>query len=273
MSLWQWSDWNSQAYLTCSLLQPWAHGFFTRASWPQLPDRLTAALDPSASVQRVQQVHGNRVMTPTDVALASATDQETPVQADALVSDGLTQALWVCSADCNPVLIGDRRSGRVAAIHAGWRGTALKIVPQTVARMAAAGSQIEDLVVAIGPAIAGEVYQVSQAVAEEVGRTLVEGTDLETGDFITHLQNLGPQPILPDQEPGKARLDVRLINFWQLTHLGLGQQQIAIAPHCTFQEPDRFFSYRRSGEKQVQWSGIVSRHAGRVDSPGMAWLD
>ncbi|MFM7471622.1 MAG: peptidoglycan editing factor PgeF [Nodosilinea sp.] len=262
MSLWQWSDWNGQAYLTCSLLQPWAHGFFTRASWPQLPDRLTAALDPVASVQRVQQVHGNRVITPTDITMVSSTDHGPLVEADALVSDGLPQALWVCSADCNPILMGDRRSGRVAAIHAGWRGTAQKIGPETVARMAATGSQIEDLVVAIGPAISGEVYQVSQSVAEEVGRTLVAEADLKTENLISHLQNLGPQPILPDQEPGKVRLDVRLVNFWQLTHLGLDPHQIAIVPHCTFQEPDRFFSYRRTGEKQVQWSGIVSRQPG-----------
>jgi copper oxidase (laccase) domain-containing protein len=49
------------------------------------------------------------------------------------------------------------------------------------------------------------------------------------------------------------------VNHWQLMGLGLAPEQIAIAPHCTFQEPQRFFSYRRTGEKLVQWSGIVSR--------------
>jgi hypothetical protein len=64
---------------------------------------------------------------------------------------------------------------------------------------------------------------------------------------------------LPDPEPGKLRLDVGRVNHWQLMGLGLAPEQIAIAPHCTFQEPQRFFSYRRTGEKLVQWSGIVSR--------------
>jgi copper oxidase (laccase) domain-containing protein len=73
------------------------------------------------------------------------------------------------------------------------------------------------------------------------------------------LQQWDKSPVRPDATPGKVRLDVRLANGWQLAQLGLGQDQVAIAPHCTFQEPERFFSYRRTGEKQVQWSGIVSR--------------
>jgi hypothetical protein len=68
--------------------------------------------------------------------------------------------------------------------------------------------------------------------------------------------------MLPDPEPGKARLDVRLVNRWQFTRLGLDPEKIAIAPHCTFQEPQRFFSYRRTGERLVQWSGIVSGEDG-----------
>jgi YfiH family protein len=152
-------------------------------------------------------------------------------------------------------------TGHTAAIHAGWRGTALKIVPQAVTKMQAQGSQIQNLRVAIGPAIAGEVYQVATTVAAEVGRTIAPVEHTSDDALIETLQNLEDSPILPDEEPGKARLDVRQINLWQLTQLGLSPEQIAVAPHCTFQEPDRFFSYRRTGEKQVQWSGIVSRQA------------
>jgi copper oxidase (laccase) domain-containing protein len=45
----------------------------------------------------------------------------------------------------------------------------------------------------------------------------------------------------------------------QLLHLGLSPEQVAIAPYCTYQTPEHFFSYRRERLKQVQWSGIVSR--------------
>ena len=261
MTLWQWRSWQGQEFLTCHLLRGWHHGFFTRGFWPQTPDQLTPILDPTATVQQVKQVHGNRVVSPTDLAIARDYSQSTPlIEADALISNSPSQALWVCSADCNPILIGDPVSGRVAAIHAGWRGTALRIVPHTVAQLQAQGSRISDLVVAIGPAIAGSVYQVSRAVAAQVGATLLEpGLDPTEAEGLACLQDFKDPPILPDPEPGKVRLDVRLVNHWQLMGLGLAPEQIAIAPHCTFQEPQRFFSDRRTGEKLVQWSGIVSR--------------
>lgn len=261
MTLWQWQCWQGQEFLTCQLLQGWCHGFFTRGFWPQTPEQLTPILDATARVQRVKQVHGNRVVMAGDPAIASQDSQADPlIEADALVSNSPSQALWVCSADCNPILIGDLVSGRVAAIHAGWRGTALKIVPHTLEQLQAQGSRIPDLVVAIGPAIAGSVYQVSQAVAAQVGATLLEpGLDPLEAEGLAYLQHLKDPPILPDPEPGKRRLDVRRVNHWQLMGLGLAAEQIEIAPHCTFQEPQRFFSYRRTGEKSVQWSGIVSR--------------
>ncbi|MHC5722113.1 MAG: polyphenol oxidase family protein, partial [Nostoc sp.] len=89
--------------------------------------------------------------------------------ADGLISEQPLQAVWVASADCTPVLIGDVKTEQVAALHAGWRGTAKKIVPLAIARLQSQGSKLDDLRIAMGPAIAGEVYQVSIDVAAEVG--------------------------------------------------------------------------------------------------------
>ena len=72
------------------------------------------------------------------------------VSADGLISEQSLQALWVASADCTPVLIGDVKTGLVAALHAGWRGTAAKIVPQAIARLQARGSKLDDLRIALG---------------------------------------------------------------------------------------------------------------------------
>lgn len=259
MADWHWQTWQGQAFLTCDLLQDWSHGFFTRQFWPQTPEALTAALDPTAAVQRVKQVHGNRVLTPADLPVA---DSKQMAEADGLLSDRPRQALWVCSADCSPVLIGDRATGQVSAIHAGWRGTAQAIVPVAVGKLQAQGSRLEDLVVAIGPAIAGEVYQVSVDVAAAVGGTIIPQPMNNDEALVAALQRHEQSPVLGDDAPGKVRLDVRLANRWQLEQLGMGREQVAIAPHCTFQEGDRFFSYRRTGEKQVQWSGIVSQGPG-----------
>jgi polyphenol oxidase len=221
---------------------------------------LAPVLHPEAKVFRVKQVHGNQVLNPTEVIRhldrqqtnAEAETEITFPDADGLLSDGPDQAIWVCSADCTPVLIADDRMGHVSAIHAGWRGTAAKIVPAAIARLQAQGSRIEDLRVAMGPAIAGEVYQVTAEVAIQVGQSILEVSS------VRGLMDLPHPPILADEKEGHVRLDVRQINAIQLEQLGLGAEQIAIAPHCTFQDPDRFFSYRRDGLKQVQWSGIVS---------------
>jgi polyphenol oxidase len=116
--------------------------------------------------------------------------------------------------------------------------------------------------VAIGPAIDGEVYQVTTGVAAEVCLSILpELQGAEPDNIIDRALSLQDSPLLPDDQPGRIRLDVRRVNLWQLRQLGLTDQQISIAPHCTFQEPDNFFSYRREKLKKIQWSGIVSRGA------------
>jgi copper oxidase (laccase) domain-containing protein len=72
------------------------------------------------------------------------------------------------------------------------------------------------------------------------------------------MDTLAPSTLLPDPEPNKVRLDVRQVIATQLQHLGIATEQVSIAPYCTYQNPDTFFSYRRTGEKAVQWSGIVA---------------
>jgi YfiH family protein len=256
MHIWHWRNWQGLPYLTCNLLEVWQHGFFTQQFWPRLPQELTQALQPEASAYRLKQVHGNTVLTPQEVDDELSTGGADLALADGLISQQPLQAVWVASADCTPVLIGDVKTGRVAALHAGWRGTAAKIVPQAIARLQSQGSQLDDLRIAMGPAIAGEVYQVSVEVAAEVGATIIPHNDPEK--IIDGLFALPDSPVFADAEPGKVRLDVRRVNALQIDMLGISVQQVAIAPYCTFQTPEHFFSYRREKEKKVQWSGIVS---------------
>lgn len=295
MHTWSWQTWEGSSYLTCSLLSPWPHGFFTRQTWPQTPDDLISALRPGIRSLRVKQVHGNRVLNTSEILefLAQQGDDTKPwPEADGLVSDISGEnspaskvpannipaneipvneledyGVWACSADCTPILIADERTGSVAAVHAGWRGTAAKVLPHAIVRMQVNGSNLSDLRVAMGPAIAGEVYQVPIEVAAAVGKSLLEldGLDLPSpalaDQTITEmLMEFPSPPILPDDKPGHVRLDVRQINVLQLEQIGLSPLQISVSEHCTFQDPERFFSYRRDNLKKVQWSGIVSRH-------------
>jgi YfiH family protein len=256
MHTWHWHNWEGLPYLTCNLLKPWSHGFFTQQFWPRLPQELTQALEPEALAYRLKQVHGNTVLTPQEVDDHVNTSDDDLALADGLISHQPLQAVWVASADCTPVLIGDVKTGQVAALHAGWRGTAAKIVPEAIMRMQSHGSNLADLRVAMGPAIAGEVYQVSVEVAAEIGGSIISHNKPEK--IVNALHDLPNSPLLVDPEPGKVRLDVRRVNALQLEQLGISLEQIAIAPYCTFQTPEHFFSYRREREKKVQWSGIVS---------------
>lgn len=277
MHTWDWRGCEGFLYLSCSLLEAFPHGFFTRHFHPHAPHDLTSALQPAAAAYRVKQVHGNVVVTPSEIGesglgqedkedkeaiLATSFQPRTPhpsplAEADGLLTEQPLQAVWVASADCTPVLIADRHTGQVAAVHAGWRGTAMKIVPQAIARLQAQGSQIQDLRVALGPAIAGNVYQVSQQVAAEVGASIISTE--ATAEILDLLAEIPDSPLSPDSHPERVRLDIRRVIALQLEQLGISAEQVAIAPHCTYQEPERFFSYRRDKQKKVQWSGIISQ--------------
>jgi polyphenol oxidase len=275
-STWQWCEKEGLPYLTCELLKDWQHGFFTQQFYPRTPEELITILDSQATTYRVKQVHGNTVLTSQEIANTPKSDDATFPDADGVITNGKQQGVWVASADCNPVLISDRFTGRVAAIHAGWRGTAQKIVSIAIARFLANGSSLSDLLIAIGPAISGEVYQVTETVAIEVGKSILGDRDRENRnsrdvrmerlnedkgskeEILQALLEMENSPLLQDEQPGRVKLDIRRVNQIQLQQLGISNQQIAIAPYCTYQQPDYFFSYRRSKEKKVQWSGIVS---------------
>jgi polyphenol oxidase len=281
--MWQWQTRSGLPYLTCDLLADWQHGFFTRQFSPREPHELTPFLAATASTHRLKQIHGKIVLTPTEIVNAAEIEVETGYAlGDGLLTAAAAQAVWVASADCNPILIANQHTGNVAAVHAGWRGTSLGIVKVAVTRLLAQGGSLEDIIVAIGPAIDGKVYQVTKQVGLEVCAQICQGQgfsslreatptrgfananapkplsdDLDAN--LTSLLAIANSPLLPDEQAGRVRLDVRRVNQLQLESLGVNPEQISIAPHCTFQEPEYFFSYRREKLKKIQWSGIVSK--------------
>lgn len=137
-------------------------------------------------------------------------------EGDALVGDHSGLAVSVRTADCYPILLADPEHRAVAAIHAGWRGTAAGVAGEAIARMSAAyGSRPEDLYAAIGPGIGACCYEVGLEVAREFG--------LDTA----------------------GRLDLAEQNRKQL--LAAGVLRIDVVGGCTYCEADRFWSYRREG--------------------------
>jgi len=243
---WTWIGCYGGYYLQADLLIDFEHGFFTRQWQGRGPEVLAGYVSAGVTVHRPQQVHSALVLP------ASAASAEPWPEADGLVSDAGGQSLWVCGADCTPVLLADPVSGRVAACHAGWRGVAGGIVLRAIERLEAVGCRRGDLLVALGPAVGGVHYQVERGVAEQVAVATPGGS-------MAALEEAGA--VLPDVEglATHVRLDIRAAQRWQLLEAGLRASQLSSCPLCTVEEPLLFHSWRRDQQKAVQWSGIVSQ--------------
>ena len=231
--------WQGETHLTCDLLAGWRHQFGGRLGEREFP---------GVKNYRLRQIHSGLVLSPMDRQSGSA--------GDGLMATQPGQALWVCSADCVPVLIGCLHTGTVAALHAGWRGTAAQIIPTAVEKLLRQGSMLSSLRIALGPAISGSNYQVQNDVVAALAATLVTPDQPTVAAVIGQWQEQ-PQLLRPDGE--RWRLDLRQVQVQQLLQLGIPPDQIAVSPHCTYADPERFYSYRRDGKTQVQWSGILSR--------------
>ena len=248
---WTWIGCYGGYYLQSDLLACFEHGFFTRQWQGRGPEVLAGYLSAGVSVHRPKQVHSALVLP------ASAAAAEPWPEADGLVSDAGGQSLWVCGADCTPVLMADPVSGRVAACHAGWRGVAGGILLRAIEQLEQAGCRRSALLVALGPAVSGERYQVERVVAEQVAASLPGALDAPAEHALNDLECSGA--VLPDPEPGRCRLDIRAATRLQLERAGVPSAQISVCPLCTVGEELLFHSWRRDQVKAVQWSGIVSQ--------------
>ncbi|NUO48310.1 MAG: peptidoglycan editing factor PgeF [Polyangiaceae bacterium] len=195
-----------------------------------LPDR----------VYYLSQVHG--------VAVEALFGTEEPSEVvrrvgDATMSDVPGVACGVRSADCGTLLLGDRRAGRVAAVHAGWRGTVSGVVGAAVRALGAAGSRPDDLVVAIGPHIESCCFEVGDDVAEEIAGSAPNRDG-----------------VVIRKEGEKPRVDLRAVLVSQLASLGIDSHRIDHVRGCTVCDEERFFSYRRDGKVSGRLlSAIVPR--------------
>jgi YfiH family protein len=249
---WTWVGCYGGYYLQANLLESFEHGFFTRQWQGRDPDVLAGYVSAGVSVHRPRQIH-------SAVVLPASTAKGDPwPEADGLVSDGGGQSLWVCGADCTPVLIADPARGAVAACHAGWRGVAGRILIAAIEQLEAGGSRRADLLLALGPAVSGAHYQVERGVSERVALALdAPGGFPSPEAALAELQGCGA--LLEDPEPGRDRLDIRAASRRQLVRAGIPADQISVCALCTVAEPLLFHSWRRDQVKAVQWSGIVSQ--------------
>lgn len=179
------------------------------------PEAALAAIAPSVHrLAWLRQIHSDRAVS------ATAGDCG---EADALVSDQPGLALTVATADCVPVLLSG--GGRLAAIHAGWRGLADSIIAKTLTRMTTEPAQ---LTAWIGPAIGPCCYEVGSEVAQLVARAS------------------SPTVIRPGSG-SKPHLDLQAAASNQLSSAGV--TEIHTVSGCCHCDEERLWSHRRDGPR------------------------
>lgn len=192
---------------------PWLkHGFGTRLD--------TLSQDGMASVE---QIHSAAVLVANRAGPAG--------HGDALVTNSPGVMVSVRAADCFPILLADARNRAVAAVHAGWRGTAAHIITGTLREMRERfGTGAADVYAAVGPGIGVCCYEVGIDVARQFG--------------------LGQA----------GRIDLAAANRGQLITAGVPNGHIEIMGGCTRCDARRFHSFRRDGDRagrMISFAGVV----------------
>ncbi|PWG17744.1 peptidoglycan editing factor PgeF [Salibaculum griseiflavum] len=189
-------------------------------------------LDDTALVG-VHQIHSADVVTVSDAGA------DRP-KADALVSDRADLALTVLTADCMPVLFADRAAGVIGAAHAGWKGALDGVLEATLDAMAALGADRASTTAVIGPCISQRNY--------EVGPDFLD-------DFLA--DDPGNARFFGNGEGDRYLFDLPGFGLHRLRQAGIGEAEWT--RHCTYADPERFYSYRRSTHaKEADYGRLIA---------------
>lgn len=205
------------------------------AGWRDLADAMGVGIE---GLVRMRQVHGVAVFEPMQGRQGSP-------EADIAVASDPSLAVTVRAADCVPLLLADRRSGAVAAIHAGWKGTAAGAAIVAVQSLASRyHTKPQDVVAAVGPSIGPCCYEVGLELA---------------GHFSSHPDALGWF-----SQDAKPHLDLWRATRDQLARAGVRTEHIHVSGLCTFDHPALLHSYRRDGTAAGRLVAAIRSAAGRT---------
>ncbi len=243
--------------LTSDILSPVRHGFFSRrggassgifaglncgyGSSDQTEivalnrKRVADAMDvePEALVG-IHQIH-----SPTVVTLDAPIEGDRP-RADALVTATPGLALTILTADCQPVLFCDPDAHVIGAAHAGWRGALDGVLEATLDAMEALGAKRENTRAVIGPSISQTAYEVGPEFLDEFMADSTENSRFFANGHGDRLQ-----------------FDLPAFGLHKLRQAKIGQAEWT--RHCTYSDPDRFYSYRRATHaKEADYGRLIS---------------
>jgi YfiH family protein len=153
---------------------------------------------------------------------------------DAIYTDRKNIFIAISIADCTPVMLYDNGSKAIAGIHAGWRGTAGRIVEKTIREMKRRhNTKAENIIAFIGPSAGKCCYEVNDDVAKQF-----------------------PKECSDKKENGKYLLDVKHANMIQLLEIGVLNSNIEMHPDCTIHNT-KYHSFRRDGNQSGRMFAII----------------
>lgn len=196
--------------------------------------RVADAMDvTSEAMVAVHQIHSPDVITVDGPTNAKP-------KADAVVTATPGLALTILTADCQPVLFADRKAGVIGAAHAGWKGAMDGVLEATLEAMVALGASRANTTAVIGPSISQRAYEVGP---EFFDRFL--DIDPDYGRFFAGGQG------------DRVQFDLPAFGLHRLREAGVGHAEWT--HHCTYSDPVKFYSYRRSvHEKEADYGRLIA---------------
>lgn len=187
-----------------------------------------------SNLMSANQIHSNKV----DIV---SKKQNFYDNCDGLISNIDGTAIMVNFADCVPVILFDPVNNAASVVHAGWRGTAKKIVQEAVCLMTKKmGSKSENIRAAIGPAISETCFSVEEDVYKELVGEQLQGKEAQYNY---------------NEQENKYYVDLKNLNKIQL--LDTGVKEIDVCGYCTSCMSDIFFSYRKEAGRTARQSAVV----------------
>lgn len=199
-----------------------SHGFGTRHA------------NPAADVT-LRQIHSDIVLNAHGLG-----DREQ--EGDALICNQTGLSIGIRTADCVPILLLDAKQRAIAAVHAGWRGSAAELVRCAIHKMSLEfGSLPADLFAAIGPCIRECCYEVGSEVVDRFQDVFPEWRDT------------------PPKPDGKRNLNLAEANIRQMRAAGVPDNQLFDSCLCTCCQIETFYSFRREPGEPGRMTSAISR--------------